>query len=144
MESIQNGEKKILLNLATGTGKTSIAFQISWKLVKTKRVKKILFLADRNVLKEQAYNTFSPFGNARGYIDTNKTKSRDIYFGIYNSLWAYSGDQRVYQSYSPDFFDLIFIDECHRSGFGQWHEILEHLSGAIKVGMTALQKMMKI
>ena len=140
LESIQNGENKILLNLATGTGKTSIAFQISWKLFKTKRVKKILFLADRNVLKEQAYNTFSPFGNARGYIDTNKTKSRDIYFGIYNSLWAYSGEQRVYQAYSRDFFDLIFIDECHRSGFGQWHEILEHFSGAIKVGMTATPK----
>lgn len=136
------GQKRILLTMATGSGKTYTAFQIVWKLVKSGYLNKILYLTDRaEVLRDQSYNEFKGFGDARDKIMEGKTpKVRDIYFATYQTL--YSGDEtkRLYQEYPPDFFDMVIIDECHRSGFGTWHEILRYFSQAIHFGMTATPK----
>jgi len=141
LEAIILEKKRILLTMATGTGKTFTAFQIAWLLLKSKHFKKILYLADRNFLRNQAYNEFSPFDEARQLIPDDKpSKSRKVYFSIYQAL--YSGDERkrTYQDFPSDFFDLIIIDECHRSGYGTWKEILNHFSGAVQLGMTATPK----
>lgn len=141
LELIAKGEKRLLLNLATGTGKTFISFQIAWKLKQVDKIKRILFLADRNVLCEQAYNTFEPFGNARDYINEgNVPTAREVYFSIYQAMYAEKDGKRLFQHYPKDFFDLIIIDECHRSGFGSWMDILNHFSSAIHLGMTATPK----
>lgn len=141
LEAISKGRKRILLNLATGTGKTNISFQIAWKLKQAKKIRRVLFLADRNVLRDQAFNTFEPFGNARGYIEEGEAPtSRDIYFSIYQAMWSEKNGKRVFEQYPKDFFDLIIIDECHRSGFSTWNEILKHFSTAIQLGMTATPK----
>ena len=141
IERIIRGQERVLLTMATGTGKTYVAFQIAWKLVKSGHNKRVLYLADRNVLRNQAYNTFEPFGEARDVIESGHApKSRDIYFSIYQAMYAGEEGNRLYQQYSPDFFDLIIIDECHRSGFGTWNEILQHFSGAVQLGMTATPK----
>jgi len=141
LEAIIKGDKRILLTMATGSGKTFTAFQIVWLLLKTNYFRKILYLADRNFLRNQAYNEYSPFEEARQLIPDDKpSKSRKVYFSIYQAL--YSGDERkrIYQEYPSDFFDLIIIDECHRSGYGTWKEILEYFSGAVQLGMTATPK----
>lgn len=141
LEAILNGRRRVLLTMATGTGKTLIAFNIVWKLVKSGYLRRVLFLADRNFLRNQAYNVFSPFGDARAVTEERKTpKTRDIYFSIYQAMYGGNEERRVYQQYPPDFFDLIIIDECHRSGFGTWHDILKHFTGAIHLGMTATPK----
>lgn len=141
LEAITKGQKRILLNLATGTGKTTIAFQIAWKLKQAKQIRRVLFLADRNVLRDQAFNTFEPFGNARGYIEEGQAPtSRDIYFSIYQAMWSEKDGKRIFEQYPKDFFDLIIIDECHRSGFSTWNEILKHFSTATQLGMTATPK----
>ena len=141
IERIIRGEKRVLLTMATGTGKTYVAFQIAWKLVKSGHMKRVLYLADRNVLRNQAYNTFEPFGEARDVIESGHAlKSRDIYFSIYQAMYAGEEGNRLYQQYPPDFFDLVIIDECHRSGFGTWNEILQHFSSAVQLGMTATPK----
>lgn len=141
LEAITKGHKRILLNLATGTGKTTIAFQIAWKLKQAKQIRRVLFLADRNVLRDQAFNTFEPFGNARGYIEEGQAPtSRDIYFSIYQAMWSEKDGKRIFEQYPKDFFDLIIIDECHRSGFSTWNEILKHFTTATQLGMTATPK----
>jgi len=145
LEEILKGKKRLLLNLATGTGKTVISFNLSWRLIKAKKIKRVLFLADRIFLRDQAHNqAFAPFADARGFIpdsNGNINKTRDVYFSIYQSLYAQASDgKRIYQHYPQDFFDLIIIDECHRSGFGTWHEILKYFSNAIHLGMTATPK----
>ena len=141
LEAITKGQKRILLNLATGTGKTTIAFQIAWKLKQAKQIRRVLFLADRNVLRDQAFNTFEPFGNARGYIEEGQAPtSRDIYFSIYQAMWSEKDGKRIFEQYPKDFFDLVIIDECHRSGFSTWNEILKHFSTATQIGMTATPK----
>jgi type I restriction enzyme R subunit len=141
LEAITKGQKRILLNLATGTGKTTIAFQIAWKLKQAKQIRRVLFLADRNVLRDQAFNTFEPFGNARGYIEEGQAPtSRDIYFSIYQAMWSEKDGKRIFEQYPKNFFDLIIIDECHRSGFSTWNEILKHFSTATQIGMTATPK----
>lgn len=141
LEAITKGQKRILLNLATGTGKTTIAFQIAWKLKQAKQIRRVLFLADRNVLRDQAFNTFEPFGNARGYIEEGQAPtSRDIFFSIYQAMWSEKDGKRIFEQYPKDFFDLIIIDECHRSGFSTWNEILKHFSTATQLGMTATPK----
>ena len=141
INAILNGKKRILLAMATGSGKTYIAFQIVWKLLKSKYLRRVLYLADRNFLRDQAYNEFAPFEDARDLIEEGKApKTRDIYFSIYQAL--YSGDERkrLYQEYLPDFFDIVIIDECHRSGYGTWKEILDYFGNAIHLGMTATPK----
>lgn len=142
LDAITSGRKRLLLNLATGTGKTVIAFNLVWRLVKSGYFKRVLFITDRNFLKKQAYNEFGPFGDARDFIDEgNSPKARDIYFTTYQALYssAKSG-KRVYEEYTQDFFDLVIIDECHRSGFGTWHDILKYFTEAVHLGMTATPK----
>ncbi|MCS7307943.1 MAG: DEAD/DEAH box helicase family protein, partial [Aquificaceae bacterium] len=129
-----------------------VAFQIVWKLLnsgyfsKLGRPGRVLFLADRVVLRNQAYNAFSPFsgkdGEPRYLIEGHPPKlNRQLYFGIYQTLWAEDQNRtRLYQKFPRDFFDLVIIDECHRSGWGTWREILEHFGGAIHLGMTATPK----
>lgn len=141
IQHIMQGQKRLLIAMATGTGKTFVAFQIAWKLIKSKWIRRVLFLADRNVLRDNSYNTFGPFGDARFVIAEGKVNmNRDIYFGIYQALWGVEDGKRLYERHPPDFFDLIIIDECHRSGFGTWNEILQHFPGAIQLGMTATPK----
>jgi len=145
------GRKRVLLTMATGTGKTFVAFQVVWKLIKSgwlqrrhpDRPARVLFLADRLVLRDQAYNTFAPFADGtnepRFKIEGHPLNlTRDFYFGIYQTLWSPDETgQRLFQKFPQDFFDLVIIDECHRSGFGTWREILDHFASAIHLGMTA-------
>ena len=151
---VMRGQKRILLAMATGTGKTFIAFQIVWKLIKSgwfqrqhpERPARILFLTDRLVLRDQAYNTFSPFATGtsepRCIIEGHPPNlNRDLYFGIYQTLWSPDENgKRLFEKFPPDFFDMVIIDECHRSGWGTWREILDHFSNAIHLGMTATPK----
>lgn len=151
VQRTMGGQKRILLTMATGTGKTFIAFQIVWKLLKSgwltrrhlDRPARVLFLADRVVLRDQAYKTFSPFateGSDPRYIIQGHPPNlnRDLYFGIYQTLWVEDNSgKRLFEKFSQDFYDLIIIDEAHRSGFGTWREILDYFSGAIHLGMTA-------
>jgi type I restriction enzyme R subunit len=151
---MMRGQRRILLAMATGTGKTFVAFQIAWKLSRSgwlnrlhqERPGRVLFLADRVVLRDQAYNSFSPF--ADGTSDPRRVikghppnLNRDLYFTIYQTLWSENEKgQRLFQRFPRDFFDLVIIDECHRSGFGTWREILDHFETAIHLGMTATPK----
>lgn len=154
LERIVAGRKRVLLTMATGTGKTFIAFQIAWKLIRSQWLTRqhqehpgrILFLADRVVLRDQAYNNFSAFADGssdpRMLMEGYPLKlTRDLYFGIYQTLWSEDAKgRRLFEKFPKDFFDLVIIDECHRSGFGTWREILEHFQGAIHLGMTATPK----
>jgi type I restriction enzyme R subunit len=141
IEAILNGEKRILLAMATGSGKTYVAFQIVWKLLKSEYFHRVLYLADRIFLRDQAYNEFAPFEDARAVIEEGRApKTRDVYFSIYQAMYSGSEEKRLYQEYPPDFFDLIIIDECHRSGYGTWKEILDYFGSAIHLGMTATPK----
>jgi type I restriction enzyme R subunit len=163
VEAIAHKRNRILLTLATGTGKTAIAFQIAWKLFQTRwnlkrdggRRPRILFLADRNILADQAYNSFSAFPedalirikpkevNKKGQIPTNGS----IFFTIFQSFMSGSdaegNPQPNFGQYPPDFFDLIIIDECHRGGANDesnWRAILEYFSPAVQLGLTATPK----
>jgi len=142
IEAVLKGQKRILLTLATGTGKTYVASQIVYKLWKSKQIKKVLYLTDRaEVLRDQAYEEFKALGDARDKIIEGKTsKVRDIYFATYQTLYSTHGDKRLYKEYEPDFFDMIIIDECHRSGWNRWYEILQYFKDAIHFGMTATPK----
>jgi type I restriction enzyme R subunit len=154
IERMVAGQKRVLLAMATGTGKTFVSFQIVWKLIRSgwlthlhsEKPGRILFLTDRIVLRDQGYNKFSAFADGasdpRYIIEEDPPKlTRDIYFGIYQSLWAEDAKgKRTYEKFPRDFFDLIIIDECHRSGFGTWREILDHFDTAIHLGMTATPK----
>ena len=150
IQAIAEGQTRILNTLATGTGKTIIAFQICWKLWNSKwnlkgtpnRRPKILFLADRNILVDDPKDkTFTPFGDARYKIEKgNIVKSREIYFAIYQAISDKEGKDGIYREFAPDFFDLIIVDECHRGSAndeGTWRNILEYFSDAVQVGMTA-------
>ena len=180
LEAVAKGKDRILLTLATGTGKTAIAFQIAWKLFYTRwnlsantevyksRRPRILFLADRNILANQAFNSFSAFPEdalirikpseikKRGKVPTNGS----IFFTIFQSLMAndntaeteeieeqnqieYDTSTAYYNQYPQDYFDLIIIDECHRGGAndeGNWRGILEYFSPAVQLGLTATPK----
>ena len=140
VQSIMNGQRRMLLTMATGTGKTYVSFQIVWKLVKTGLAKRVLFLADRNILRDQAYRTFAAFEDARDVVAGKVDLNRQVYFGIYQAMYGTEAGQRLFLDFPPDFFDLVIIDECHRSGFGTWNEILKHFSSAIHLGMTATPK----
>jgi len=142
IEAVLKGQQRILLTLATGTGKTYVASQIVWKLWKSKRIKKVLYLTDRaEVLRDQAYDMFKIFGIARAKIIQGKTpKVQDIYFATYQTLYSIHNGKRLYKAYPSDFFDMVIIDECHRSGWNRWYEILEYFKEAIHFGMTATPK----
>ena len=157
IEAIAKGQDRILLVMATGTGKTYTAFQIIWRLWKAGHRKRILFLADRNVLVDQTMvNDFRPFGGAMTKLSTQaKTIQRDgggvlridtayeVYLGLYQVLTGPEEHQKIYREFSPGFFDLIVIDECHRGSAGEdsaWREILEYFSSATQIGLTATPK----
>jgi type I restriction enzyme R subunit len=147
IEAILLGQKRILATLATGTGKTCVAFQICWKLWNSRwnrtgeyRRPKILFLADRNILVDDPMaKMFAPFGDARHKIaGGDVSQSRDMYFGIYQALSTANED--VFRQYRPDFFDLIIIDECHRGSSrdeSSWRAVLDYFAPAVQFGMTA-------
>lgn len=138
VENIIKGKKTTLLTMATGTGKTFTAFQIVWKLVKAKKMHRVLFLCDRIILRDDAYSRdFEPFGEARCKIEGGEfNKNRDMYFATYQTLFT----NDLYKQIPSDFFDLIVIDECHRSRYGDWGAVLEHFSSAQHLGMTATPK----
>ena len=167
LEAIAKGRDRLLLVMATGTGKTFTAFQIIWRLWKSGRKKRVLFLADRNILIDQTMvNDFRPFIGSMAKLSTNsKTIERpdgteetltlamdrrrrintayEIYLGLYQALTGPKDSQKIYRELSPDFFDLIIIDECHRGSAAEdsaWREILEHFSGATQIGLTATPK----
>ncbi|MFZ4809479.1 MAG: EcoAI/FtnUII family type I restriction enzme subunit R [Hyphomicrobiaceae bacterium] len=167
VEAIAKGRDRLLLVMATGTGKTYTAFQIIWRLWKAGRKKRILFLADRNVLIDQTMvNDFRPFGATMAKLSTNaKTIERsdgtsvdltlaldkkrridtafEVYLGLYQAITGPEDRQKMFREFSPGFFDLIVIDECHRGSAAEdaaWREILTHFSGATQIGLTATPK----
>ena len=145
VEAIAKGADRILLVMATGTGKTLTAFQIIWRLWKAGLKKRILFLADRNFLVEQARtNDFKPFDRAMTQIQNHKVdKSYEIYLSLYQSVTGTEEVDNVYKQFSPGFFDLIVIDECHRSSArdsSSWHAILDYFHSATQIGLTATPK----
>ena len=145
LEAIARGQDRVLLVMATGTGKTYTAFQIIWRLWKSGAKKRILFLADRNILVDQTKNNdFKPFGDKMTKI-TNRTvdKSYEIYLSLYQAVTGSEEEKNIYKQFSPEFFDLIVIDECHRGSAKEdsaWREILEYFSAATHVGLTATPK----
>ncbi len=145
VEAVAKGQQRILLVMATGTGKTYTAFQIIWRLWKSGTKKRILFLADRNILVDQTKNNdFKPFGAAMTKISKRQIdKSYEIYLSLYQAVTGSEEEQNIYKQFSPDFFDLIVIDECHRGSAAEdsaWREILEYFSSATHVGLTATPK----
>ncbi|HEY8706387.1 MAG TPA: DEAD/DEAH box helicase family protein [Burkholderiaceae bacterium] len=173
IEAIARGQQRALLVMATGTGKTYTAFQIIWRLWKSGAKKRILFLADRNILIDQTMvNDFRPFKgamaklspNAKGVervdadtgkrfieeldVAVNKTtklvdKSYEIYLSLYQAVSGTEEEQNIYKQFSPDFFDLIVVDECHRGSADEdsaWREILSYFKSATQIGLTATPK----
>jgi type I restriction enzyme R subunit len=145
IEAIAKGQNRILLVMATGTGKTFTAFQIIWRLWKSKTKKRILFLADRDVLVKQAMNNdFQPFEGAMTRIQKRQVdKSYEIYLSLYQAVTGTEDIQNIYKQFSRDFFDLIVIDECHRGSAAEdsaWRQILEYFSSATQIGLTATPK----
>lgn len=145
VEAVANRQKRILLVMATGTGKTYTTFQIIWRLWKARAVKRVLFLVDRNILADQTrVNDFKPFGSVMTKIKNRKIDpSYEIHLGLYQALTGPDEEDKVYRTVTPDFFDLIVIDECHRGSAAEdssWREILDYFSGAIHLGLTATPK----
>ena len=159
LDAIAENRQRILLTLATGTGKTDIAFQISWKLFQARwnlkrdgsRRPRILFLADRNILADQAFNSFSSFDKDAliriNPLDIRKKggvpMSGSVYFTIFQTFMSGPGGSPYFGDYPPDFFDFIIIDECHRGGANDesnWRGILEYFSPAVQLGLTATPK----
>ena len=145
IEAIAKGQDRILLVMATGTGKTYTAFQIIWRLWKARKKKRILFLADRNILVDQAkVNDFKPFGAAMTKITNRKVdKSYEIYLCLYQAVTGTEDVKNIYKQFTPDFFDLVVVDECHRGSAdadSAWREILTYFKSATQIGMTATPK----
>ena len=144
VEAIAKGRDRLLLVMATGTGKTYTAFQIIWRLWKAGKVKRVLYLADRNILIDQTiYNDFKPFEDVMTKVK-NRTmdSSYEIHMALYQQLVGQDGE-KIFQDFKPDFFDLIIIDEAHRGSAkedSQWRQILDYFGTAIQIGMTATPK----
>ena len=159
MDAIAEKKSRILLTMATGTGKTQVAFQIVWKLFQARwnlqydgqRRPRVLFLADRNILANQAFNAFSAFPEdalvrikpdeikKKGGVPTNGS----IFFTIFQTFMSGRNSNPYFGDYPPDYFDFIIVDECHRGGANDessWRGILEHFSPAIQLGLTATPK----
>lgn len=145
IEAIARGDRRVLLVMATGTGKTYTAFQIIWRLWKAGTVKRVLFLADRNVLVDQTKrNDFKPFGSVMTKVQ-NRTidKSFEVYLALYQAISGTEEVDNIYKQFSRDFFDLIVIDECHRGSAkddSAWREILNYFHPAVHLGLTATPK----
>lgn len=145
IEAVARGQQRILLVMATGVGKTYTAFQIIWRLWKSGTKKRILFLADRNILVDQTKNNdFKPFGPAMTKISKRQIdKSYEIYLSLYQAVTGNEEDKNIYKQFSPDFFDLIVIDECHRGSAAEdsaWREVLTYFNTATHIGLTATPK----
>ncbi|MBE0542235.1 MAG: DEAD/DEAH box helicase family protein [Verrucomicrobia bacterium] len=139
------GITRVLLLMATGTGKTFTVFQLIWKLIQGNvlRNNRILFLTDRNNLQDQAYRAFSAFPSAsrlvidKDLVAQGKHRVGQIYFANYQNLDEELDGKKIFEHFEPDFFDLIVVDECHRSGFGDWFGMLEYFAQAFQLGLTA-------
>lgn len=145
IEAIAKGQDRLLLVMATGTGKTYTAFQIIWRLWKAKKKKKILFLADRNILVDQTMtNDFKPFKGVMTKVENRQMDSSyEIYLALYQQLTSNESQMDVFRQFTPDFFDLIVIDEAHRGGIrddSNWRRVLEYFKGATQIGLTATPK----
>lgn len=142
VEAVAKGQKRVLIVMATGTGKTYTTFQIIWRLWKAKVVKRTLFLVDRNILADQTLvNDFKPFGSVMAKVKNRKIDpAYEIHLGLYQAITGPDEEDKIFKNVSPDFFDMIIIDECHRGSAAEdsaWREILEYFSSAIQLGMTA-------
>ena len=149
VEAILTGQRRLLVTMATGTGKTAVAFQICWKLWTSRwnrtgehRRPRILYLADRNILIDQPKDgLFAEFGDARCKIESGEVvKSREMYFGIYQALAEDERRVGLFRSFPPDFFDLVIVDECHRGSArdeSSWRVVLDYFQPAAQLGMTA-------
>jgi type I restriction enzyme, R subunit len=148
VQALLQGKRRVLLTLATGTGKTVIAFQICYKLWSSRwnrsgehRRPRILYLADRNVLVDDPKDKiFAPFGDARWKISGEAVKSREMYFATYQAIARDEARPGLYREFPPDFFDLVIVDECHRGSArdeSNWREILDYFQPAFQIGMTA-------
>lgn len=145
IEAIAKGQNRILLVMATGTGKTFTAFQIIWRLWKSGHKKRILFLADRNILVDQTKNNdFKPFGAKMAKITKRQVNtSFEIYLSLYQAVTGSEDIRNIYKQFSPTFFDLVVVDECHRGSAADdsaWRQILEYFSSATQIGLTATPK----
>lgn len=145
VEAVARGERRILLVMATGTGKTYTAFQIIWRLWKAGEVKRVLFLADRNILVDQTItNDFKPFGQVLTKVKNRiADKSYEVYLALYQAVTGSEEEKDVYRQFSRDFFDLVVIDECHRGSAREdsaWREILDYFEPAVQLGLTATPK----
>jgi type I restriction enzyme R subunit len=141
VQAVLQGNRRILITMATGSGKTFVAVQIVWKLWKTERKKRILYLVDRNILVDQPLvREFSIFGDAVWKIQGEAKKGREIYFALYQALAEDESRPGLYKEYPPDYFDLTIVDECHRGSAtdaSRWRRILEYFHPATQIGMTA-------
>ena len=149
VNSVAQGKKRLLLVMATGTGKTYTAFQIVYRLLKAGLVKKVLYLADRNVLVDQSIQQdFKPLDKTIHKVSYQKDKgpgntAYEVYFALYQQLIGQGGKQQYKELFKPEFFDMIIVDECHRGSAkddSNWREILDYFDGAIQLGMTATPK----
>lgn len=149
VNSVAHGKKRLLLVMATGTGKTYTAFQIVYRLLKAGLVKKVLYLADRNVLVDQSIQQdFKPLDKTIHKVSYQKDKgpgntAYEVYFALYQQLIGQGGKQQYKELFKPEFFDMVIVDECHRGSAkddSNWREILDYFDGAIQLGMTATPK----
>ena len=149
VDAVARGEKRMLLVMATGTGKTYTAFQIVYRLLKAGLVKKVLYLADRNVLVDQSIEQdFKPLANTIhkvSYQQDKKSKptAHEVYFSLYQQLIGENGRQQYKELFKPEFFDMVIVDECHRGSAkddSNWREILEYFHDSVQLGMTATPK----
>ena len=149
VNAVARGDKRMLLVMATGTGKTYTAFQIVYRLLKSELVKKVLYLADRNVLVDQSIEQdFKPLTNTIHKVNYQQDKdnpdtAHEVYFALYQQLIGKEGNKNYEELFRPEFFDMVIVDECHRGSAkddSNWREILEYFSGAIQLGMTATPK----
>ena len=149
VNSVAQGKKRLLLVMATGTGKTYTAFQIVYRLLKAGLVKKVLYLADRNILVDQSIQQdFKPLDKTIQKVSYQKDKgpgntAYEVYFALYQQLIGQGGKQQYKELFKPEFFDMVIVDECHRGSAkddSNWREILDYFDGAIQLGMTATPK----
>lgn len=145
IEAVAKGQQRILLVMATGTGKTYTAFQIIWRLWKAKKKNRILFLADRNILIDQTMQQdFAPFGEVMHKITNREVKKNyEIYLALYQAVTGQEEWKQIYRQFPSDFFDLVVVDECHRGSATEdstWREVLDYFRGATHLGLTATPK----